>query len=161
MTLTQPEHAKWMSFSGIECDATRVISADFRMITMCKPYLDKYDAAQEDFNRIDTSSEDVTERYVEALKRLETAWCQIAASWALATQEINPNLHRELRTIMRDHPMDYLPKIREHINDAMAYLCTEQGVLRDEQQIRRAIELQREYIKTEREAFDNYLEQGN
>lgn len=140
---------KMMNFNGIEVQANRSINVDDRMITLCKPYVEKYDLVSEAFDKISADDQNAAELLVEGLHKLDVAWAQVAASWALATTEINPSLRKDLKRIIAGGACYHIDFIRGHIEDAMAYLCDEDGKLLDEDVIRGAIEAQRAYEATE------------
>ncbi|MCP4528760.1 MAG: hypothetical protein GY833_23030 [Aestuariibacter sp.] len=131
------------AFAGIICPANRCISSDYRMIVQCKPYLDKYDEVDKAFSEIDFDSADAAERLLEGLEAIEKAWELVVIGWATATQAINPSLRADIKRISEANPLFHVDHIRKHIQQAMDYLCDEQGNLIDEEQVNKAIEFQR------------------
>ena len=152
---------KMMSFNGIEVRSTRSINSDYRMITLCKPYVEQYDVVSKEFDAITGDEPNAAECLLEGIARVDAAWGKVAAGWALATQDINPSLRCDLPRIIKGGAAYHLDFIRSHINDALEYLTDETGTLLDEDVINGAIKAQKTYEAEERGHANNYLAQGD
>ena len=156
----KPSH-KMMSFNGIDVRSTRSINSDYRMVTLCKPYVEQYDVVSKEFDAITGDEPNAAERMLEGIGRVDAAWGKVAAGWALATQDINPSLRRDLPRIIKGGAAYHLDFIRTHISDALAYLTDENGELFSDEKINGAIEEQQTYEAEERGHASNYLAQGD
>lgn len=150
---------KMMSFNGVDVRANRSINSDYRMLTLCKPYVDQYDAVCKDFDAICSDDPNSPALLLEGIYAIDAAWGKVAAGWALATKEINPCLRQDLPRIIKGGAAYHIDFIRTHISDAIAYLTDENGELFSEEKINGAIDAQREYEAHERRAANDYAEQ--
>lgn len=153
---------KMMSFNGIEVRTTRSINSDYRMLTLCKPYVEQYDEVSKEFDALTGDEPNAAELLLEGIGRVEAAWAKVAAGWALATQDINPSLRCDLPRIIKSGAAYHIDFIRGHINDALAYLTDANGELFSEEKINGAIKAQRDYEDEDEERTHarHHAEQG-